>query len=258
MGWKVLTIGGAAMLGLVLCGQGALAQDNVKLSLDPASAGTTQNLLLTDDNNADTEEVWYRHYYRPFHGYGYRPFYGYGYRPFYGYGYRPFYGYGYRPFYGYAYRPFFYRPFYPALALSFYQPYYYAPPYYDMPPAAYYYPPSYYYYPASLSSAMNAPNLPAVIPQGNGQQLPPPRPVPAPPVPAAPASGTYRYDGGPANPVPLPKTGSPQQPAPGTIPLEGRSVSLTAPPVKKYAYPAYGEAPARPNVAEERTIVIKK
>src|SRR5205807_2646991 len=80
-----------------------------------------------------------------------------------------------------------------------------------------------------------------------GPTLPPP-PVGsyeklATPTPVGP-SGTYPYDGGPRNAVPLPKTQqkAPSQPAPA--PGDGRMVSWTAKSVK-LAYPAYGEKPGR-------------
>jgi hypothetical protein len=54
-----------------------------------------------------------------------------------------------------------------------------------------------------------------------------------------PNDGTFQYDGGPANPVPMPQV----EPAPSrktpVIP-DGRVVSISAKSAK-YSYPAYGE-----------------
>jgi hypothetical protein len=62
-----------------------------------------------------------------------------------------------------------------------------------------------------------------------------------------PDNGTYEYDGGPAEPVPLPKVRPGPTSAPaayGAVPL--RQVSRPQTQAPRFAYPAYGE-PARPS-----------
>jgi hypothetical protein len=55
--------------------------------------------------------------------------------------------------------------------------------------------------------------------------------------------GSVTYDGGPSNPVPMPKVEpAPAGRGPSTMPLEGRPVSIPA-PKKKSEYLAYGEKP---------------
>jgi hypothetical protein len=86
-------------------------------------------------------------------------------------------------------------------------------------------------------------------------QNPSPYTGPGVPQPPAPDDRTYPYDGGPRAPVPMPKadqeTPPPPRPMPpGTIPLEGRTVSL--PGKTQFAYPAYGEEPRVTNFASDR------
>ncbi|HTU22648.1 MAG TPA: hypothetical protein VMG10_31705 [Gemmataceae bacterium] len=72
-----------------------------------------------------------------------------------------------------------------------------------------------------------------------------------------PSDGTFPYDGGPSNPVPsLKETPPSSTPAPRSVPLEGRSVSLpkTAP---KWSYPAYGETARRIAPASERIYLTR-
>jgi hypothetical protein len=97
---------------------------------------------------------------------------------------------------------------------------------------------------------------PAILRSGPSgiESLPLPTPVPG---QSAPAPGTYPYDGGPPNPVPPAKPEA--KPAPGaTLPLEGRTVSVPAQPLKKYAYQAYGENRTPSSTAPDRTILIRK
>jgi hypothetical protein len=71
--------------------------------------------------------------------------------------------------------------------------------------------------------------------------------APAPPIaetapPPRPNDG-YRYDGGPANPIPAPRPAAPQpSPVPSPPPTVG---AVARRPVKKLEYPAYGETPAK-------------
>jgi hypothetical protein len=64
--------------------------------------------------------------------------------------------------------------------------------------------------------------------------LPLPTPIPR---------GTYRYDGGPQNPIPMPKADpAPAGKPPLAVPPDGKVVSLKPKPTK-FTYPAYGETP---------------
>lgn len=150
-----------------------------------------------------------------FGGYGYG---GYGY----GYG-----GYGYGG-YGYGW-PYYYPSYYPSYIYS--SPSYYYPQYY---PAPAYYAPASGYYPVSATTSTGGAAV--YRPALSAEQLPPP--VPATTVPMRPADGgTYLYDGGPVNPVPMPT-------APQTIkiaPVESRFVSIPATKGSGFAYPAYGD-----------------
>jgi len=84
-------------------------------------------------------------------------------------------------------------------------------------------------------------SMPSLKPQA-------PATPPSPPLSAIPPGGTFQYDGGPANPVPMPRSDPKPDskpttvPAVPTVPFEGRPVSLPAPvrPVR-LAYPAYGD-----------------
>jgi hypothetical protein len=65
-----------------------------------------------------------------------------------------------------------------------------------------------------------------------------PAPVPTAKIPmTAPDNGTYRYDGGPVNPVPLPAN------PPGTkiLSVDSRLVSIPAKTAPGFTYPAYGD-----------------
>jgi hypothetical protein len=94
-----------------------------------------------------------------------------------------------------------------------------------------------------VSLSVNPAARPVVDLSINPVPLPPAGPVETAPAPRAVPGGdpTFPYDGGPANPVPLPRTeAGPTAAPPPTIPLEGRPVSLTTKPAK-LTYPAYGE-----------------
>jgi len=179
------------------------------------------------------------HYgYRPYHGYAYhRPFYGAAYyRPFYSAAhYRPYYNVGYYgggyygggAYYGGAYYGGAYSPYY-GTSVIYTSPYYYnncAPVYYGVASGSYYPVADVQTGPVRQGIAIQAP-----------QQL---QYTPA--VPMAPADGTYRYDGGPASPIPLPK--GVQQP--NAVPPDGRLVNLPAQQKVQsgpsFAYPAYGD-----------------
>lgn len=188
-------------------------------------------------------------------GYGYGG--GYGYRGGYGYG-----GYGYGVGYGGWYGGYGYwgRPWYPSLYVTVGSPYYYTPP-------AAYYAPGYSYYPINLPTTVaSAPALPYQLPlQGAPNQLLP-APTPVPGIPGQPGfNGNFKYDGGPANPVPLPGDGQAPvfQPAPKVLPQDGKYVSLpsqstttTTTNRSGFAFPAYGDAPQPTTFASDRAPVI--
>jgi hypothetical protein len=205
-------------------------------------------------------------------------FFGGGYWPYYGgYGYG---GYGgYYPYGGYGFNYGAYN--YPIYSYS--NPYsYYVPPYYLDP--------SYYYgqpYPGNGApgvmpyAPISNPGFVAV--NGNGgryvdyyaAQGAPVGGVPA----AAPVNGTFPYDGGPANPIPLP-AGTPAPtpapaPAPGAAPAKlpaGKAAPGTllisyppqpataapARPSTSFAYPAYGEDTRATAFGTQRTAPTTK
>lgn len=178
----------------------------------------------------------YGGYYRPYVSVGvnyYRGYYG-------GYGY----GYG-----GYGYT-------------SYCAPTYYATSYYVAP--VYYSQPCYTY---PISSGYSTGGVqtyqPMIVnPAPQQQQLQQPMPQQQQPyTPMKPSDGTYPYDGGPGNPVPVPKdlTVPAYQPAPKLVPAnDGRYVSLPSGQPKAtsggFAYPAYGE-PQATTFASDRVAV---
>lgn len=222
----------------------------------PARAGDVFKLALGGD--AETVLVgWHGHHHH--HHYSYHPHsYGYGY-------YRPYsYGYGY-------YRPAYYYPRYSlniGFGYGYGQPYpYYSQPYpYYTQPLPYYYgtPPVYYYttpsYYSPISLGVETYSLPggaatySVTRPGAGGAEPLPPPVPR--------DGTFRYDGGPADPVPMPKADPDPMSAPRFRLAPGGGIPISLPKETKeakgkYAYPAYGEEPRRTGSAEDRPIVVK-
>jgi hypothetical protein len=106
------------------------------------------------------------------------------------------------------------------------------------------YPSSYYpsdnYYPPPICSCDGYPAAAAAPPIA--ETAPPPRP-----------NGGYRYDGGPARPVPPPGTApkaiTPPVPAPPVIDAVARRAA------KKIEYPAYGETPAKPRAFRDPLLV---
>jgi hypothetical protein len=163
-------------------------------------------------------------------GYGYRGYYG-GYRGGYYGGYRGYYG-GYR---GYSY----YRPYY--TGYYGYRPYYY-PRYYPAYYGGYYGYNPYYYGPSfgiyvgiSGDATSSAPTV------NLGNSFAPPAPMVQPDVPN---DGTFPYDGGPVNPVPLPKADQQSIPPANpiqTAPISGKTQPGIKPATTPYKYKAYGE-----------------
>jgi len=234
-------VGTLLTVGLLLAvTNSSRANDVIRLGGPSAQLNTT--------GGTDTDLV--RGYGRGYGGYGgYRGGYYGGYRGYYG-------GYGYGYGYGY-YRPYYYRPYY--YSSYYYQPYYssYVAPYYY--PTNYYAQPSYYYpcvstpAPIVAGAGAGAGAGPAVYAQTQtktytytpGTLVRPTAPVlapyyqngnPLPPVlngnqvpPGQNGNGTFPYDGGPTNPVPLPvdpAIPTNGQPSGNVVPLDGKLVSL--------------------------------
>jgi len=182
---------------------------------------------------------------------GYR--YGMGYYRFGGYGYGGYYA-AYRPYYGYGYGGGYYS------SPCYYPTYTYVTPYYNYAPPVYY-TPGYSYYPTNAQVQVGQP-IGKTLYVGPSQQ--PYQPMMP---PAQNGNGTFPYDGGPANPIPLPKDGSSDQgptfqPLPKQVPTDGRLVSIPAvQPTKTgssgFAYPAYGEQGTNGGFAADRTTAVK-
>ncbi len=251
---KALRLASAAIAVGTLLGTGSATKaDEVTLKLgrgdnvtvEPAIVNKT--LKLDANDRADVEQVWRRYY-----GGGYGGYRNYGYG---GYGYRN-YGYG-----GYGYRNYGYGGYY-----NYYRPYYggyynYYRPYYGYGYGGYGHGYGYRRWISdSGSSATVTLALPHVgvtvgkpwcevaPPATNYQQPAPTLPAPK----AIPPADGYHYDGGPANPVPMPK-GTPAVPAtPPATEESNENVTITAAyrisapkpkakPVKTLGYKAYGE-----------------
>jgi hypothetical protein len=143
--------------------------------------------------------------------------------------YRGFYGWG--GGFGYGYRGGFYGGFNTFYRPAYFNSFYYAPPvyssFYVAPRPVFYTAPVYYYQPACapvsfyLGIGGGAGTAAPAVNLGAPMQMP-----------AQP--GGLRYDGGPANPVPLPKPDA--QPIPGADPLP-----ISTKPAPTYRYKAYGE-----------------
>jgi len=221
----------------------------------------------------------YRGYYGGHRGYyaGYRGFYG-GYRGFYG-GYRGYY----RPFYGYRafYRPYFWGSLYGGYAgypgygvYGYGYPSFYGNGGYGYPSYgydnSYGYSPGYYGgYPCPIATTVIT--TPAVGVPYSGAYGIPNMPAPGAALPDGSGDGTYPYDGGPSDPLPMPKadTGVPPPPAPvkdrrPVVPAKG-SLLVSYPPSPPaaaparqpvtggFAYPAYGEDTRANSFATDRT-----
>jgi hypothetical protein len=155
---------------------------------------------------------------------------------FFGFG-SPFWG-GYYPYYGGGY-----YPGYNSYS-SYYDPYY-----------AYSYPTT--VYAPAVNYQIIDPST-TTMPYSDGvSDGPPPRTRPRGPGYTPSPDGTYPYDGGPRNPVPMPKeaTDPTATPPSSSVPQEGRTVSRTV-AKSKYTFAAYGEGsvsvagaktPASPN-----------
>jgi hypothetical protein len=266
-GMTMLKFGTAAAAGLaalLLGGQVARAQDDtVRLGTNVQSKtnvlsydGVSETTLMRGARGFVGGRGGFVGHHGGYYG-GYRGGYYGGYRNnfrvnvgFYGGGYG-----GYGGYYGGYYSPY-YSSYYSPYNYG-YSPYIYSSPAYYAPYCA----PTVYYTPTYSTYVVSGV-------QG-GQQQPPAayRPAaqvipvqPTPLIPMKPADGgTYPYDGGPANPVPLPKDGqSYYQPGNGGT-GDGRLVGLPvgqkfAPQTSgNFAYPAYGDNLQRTTFATDRT-----
>ncbi len=202
--------------------------------------------FLADD---DTHLVYRRgHGFHGHHGYrghgwghfGHRGHYGhyghYGHRHF---GYRSHYGYGWGGYHRPYYSSFYHRPYY-----SYSRPYFYSSyAYYPYRSYAYYSSPAYYFIDPC---AAEVPAMPEATTLGSSAFEPRPdelRPERAGPVmpPVDEGNGTYRYDGGPRQRVPMPDAGPASKPVSPALPRDFKLVSQPANP--KYTFAAYGETP---------------
>jgi len=246
--YRWLTAGLLTALGVLGTASDSRADDTYRLNIVPGgNTGTIQSGYSLADDDADVLDVYwrggygyggYRGYYGGSRGYygGYRGYYG-GYGGYRGYGYG---GYGYRG-YGYGYGGYGYRGYgygYSGYRGSYggYRGYWgiadsatpsgqdyclILPPEKAAPTGVQAYP------------GANQPTMPYELPGLNEQPK------------------TFRYDGGPANPVPMPnETPSKGQPAP----VDGKLVSQPA----KLAYPAYGEAPRTANPVRDTLTGARK
>jgi hypothetical protein len=215
-------LGIAAVVGLCIAAANGRADDAIKLNLKSKDAVKTTNLL--GDGGADTLDVhrwgWGRPYYRGYYGYRY-----------------------------YYPRVWAYSYYYPRVYIN--RPYYYG----YVAPAPVYYSEPYYVEPIGLS--VRAPFVSLNITRAQRAAVPAEESIPAPrPAMPKPNPGTFQYDGGPANPVPMPQA----EPAPTrTAPVipEGRVVSITTSKTPKYSYSAYGETAASKTVVEKQQLAAK-
>jgi hypothetical protein len=285
-------LGLSAVTALFALAQTASADDVIRLKSSPNLNATTVTLGTT---NADIELArhggygggyrggygGYRGGYGGYHG-GYRGGYYGGYRGGYYGGYR---GYaGYRGYYGGYYRPYYtnyYRPYYGGYYTNYY-PYYGGYGYGNYGYGGYgygsglgyggYYGCSTISYPVVSQYAYSQPYYPSVTPYGT-TPVQPYNSAPIyngingyneqPPMPPVTGDGTYPYNGGPNQLVPMPQQQPQQQqqinPA-GSSPrnpvADLRLVSTssqTVQPATQYTYPAYGEDNRASGFAINRT-----
>ena len=253
MWWRKLAVSTAVLLAAA--GWSRAGADDI-LRLD--GKGDATNLTLGAKAEADNLLV------RGGHGGGYHSAGRYGYHGYHHYGAFRYGGYHHYGAYRYGY-PRYYRPYYGgyywpwravAFGLSFWPGYYSS--YYYNPPAVIYSSPVYpYTYPAEISVSP----VPSTTILGTPRTLPAaPQPeIAPPPAKKPPADGTYPYDGGPQNPVPLPKKVEPAPTAVPPVPLVpgGRVVSLPR-SSEKYTYLGYGEKPPQRSPQMTQITQMKK
>jgi len=251
---------GGALLLLVSSLQ---AGDNVRLSMPGSVDAPTLNLKATNaDLDTDTEAAYWRGGYYGgyrggfsggYRGYGYGGYRGYGYGGYRGYGYGGYRGYGYGGYRGYGYGG--YRGYgYGGYGGYGYGGYgYYRPRYYGGYYGGYY---GISYYPIAVVCTDSTPRILETAPATPYQTLPTPTPAtPDLPDPVKP-NGTFEYDGGPKEPVPMPRA----MEVPVRRPLIVDELMVSQPSTKsgKLVYPAYGEKVQRKNTSTEDVLVLPK
>src|SRR5579883_2108532 len=257
MTWTTLKPALALGAALAACGA-ASAGDRDTMQLGGGTASTTMTLggkgTAAKAATEDTELM--RHaggFHGGFHG-GYHGYHGWGggwggYRGYYG----GYYG-GYRGYYGGFYRPYyyggFYRPYYGGFYRGFY-PYYGYGGYgyglgYGLGYGGYGY--GGYGYGCGTGFYLGISSSSTVITPAVTSSSTPPMAQPT-----TPPNGTFPYDGGPSNPVPLPMADPqpkadpqsipPANPPTSTInlPVSGKSKTAPTLPTSPYKYKAYGE-----------------
>ena len=294
---KHLGVAAAACCGVLLAGSTARAEFNQRLTFDntasaPNSGGLSggvenRNLLLDDTTDAENEQIWRRGWGGGWGwggrgwggGWGWRGGWVGGWRGGWNTGWRGGWGWnnwGWRGGWGWN-NSWAWRGGWGgwnggwgwgAPVTTFY----YSPPLYYYYPSVYYYP-SYSWCPITLDQTNAGFNSTLQFEPRQQQNVAPPAANQPQQQPNGNSSGygTYPYNGGPSNPVPMPQGAQqyqPQQrPAPATqpapqktVPLEGIPISLPGrtPTAQKYTYPAYGETPGRTQFAEDRPIVIRR
>ncbi|HEV3262604.1 MAG TPA: hypothetical protein VG013_37535 [Gemmataceae bacterium] len=228
--WRRLAVGLGTVLAVVAWTGSAGAGDTLRLG----GQGDARTMTLELKGGADTLPVgWHRGWGGWRHGWvGWRR--GWGWRPGWRWGWG---GYGYPGFYTGLYFPRFF-----GFNLPLGRPYYYAVPYDECP---------------ILDGSGYGSATGSTAPRT--YMLQPPKEVLPPPT-SAPDDETYPYDGGPQDPVPMPKaapapTGKP--PAKGKV-AAGRVVSVPAARSSRFAYRAYGQPARRSAHAEDVPVLIVK
>lgn len=264
---RMLLLRSTLALGAVVAMQGLTSADDTVLTRgsSPSKAGfgggTTMNLAgkgTAEKAAADDDVELTRGYHGGYHGGYHHGFYGgyggyRGYRGYYG-GYRGYYG-GYRGYYGGYYRPYYYRPYYGfGFGYGGYYPYYsyggygYGGLYINAGYGGF---GGYYGGFCGISGKQADAATPVVSLNMAARTTTPPvqvlGPSTSPAKPVSPANGTFRYDGGPASPVPVPVEEPSAQPAPAPVVPAADSLPVSLKlkpanaPAKPYVFKAYGE-----------------
>ena len=235
--------------GMMSLGTSATAADGnlpqLKLPSAMNGSGTISLLPADPEESTDTDLVWFRR------RYGYRSYYR---------------SYSYYPRYYSSFRYSYYPRYYSSFRYSYYPRYYSSYSYYPRSSFGFsysYYPGGGCYYGISYEPCQSAlilacPTVDLVEPQFVPK--PPQQDTPKPMPPAQDGNNSFKYDGDPAKPQPLP-TPKPVDPAEKPeaqprVPLEGRAVSLPAPQEESpFRFRAYGEKPQTTKFAEARTVL---
>jgi len=211
------------------------------------------------DQQTEEDDTLLVHFRRGYGGYygGYGGYYG-GYnRGYYG-GYRPYYSSYYYPRYSFSFGYNSYRPYYTNYSYG-YNYNYYRPYYNNYYRSSYHYPISYgYYCPICLTTTSfggSVGSYSSVTPQQPVEPMRKAEEFSVPQVPRA-EEGTFPYDGGPSNPVPMPKADPLPQKGQPIDPTLGRVVSLPG-RTTTFTYPAYGEKAGPTGLAQQPPVYIK-